>query len=131
MATKITTDSVSPTSVSYKWSIVTFSLSRTVFVIMGFPLSAPKIGGFAPKLSQNGKVSHRPPNGTSMHGNTCFRTLGAEIWRAVRPERVEKKVCKKKLNKPQVVYISPHRPDDAERGVNLKLNFPPFVTPPR
>ena len=47
--------------------------------------------------------------------NTCFGTLGAAVWRAVRPVRVEKKVgkkvkIKKKFKKPQVVYISSHRP---------------------
>ena len=53
-ATKITADSESPTAVSYKWSIVTVSLSCTVFqlfaifVIMGFLILGPKIGGVLP-----------------------------------------------------------------------------------
>ena len=50
MATKIAPDSESPTPVSYKWSIITFSLFTTVldlftiFVIMGFPISSPQKG---------------------------------------------------------------------------------------
>ena len=66
-ATKITPDSESSAPVPYKWSIVMFSLSSTVFELKG----------------------------TSLHGNTCFRILVAAVWRAVQPERMEKKVVKK------------------------------------
>ena len=107
-----------------------FSISHRFRVIRDFRyngisyLGPPKLGVFAPKIPQNGEVSTRPPKGTSLHGSTCFGTLGAAVWRAVRPERGEKKLGKKKFKKnkkPQVVYISPHRPDDPRRGANLKL----------
>ena len=68
MATEITTDSESPTPISYKWSVVTFSLSGTVFelfaifLIMGFLISGPpKLGVFAPKIPKSGKISTRYP----------------------------------------------------------------------
>ena len=124
MATKIAPDSERATPVSYKWSIVTFSLSRTVFelfaifVIMGFPISGPQNWGFLPlKSPKMVKYQQDPPKGTSLHGNTCFRILGAAVWRAVRPVREEKKVGKKN----QVAYISPHHPDDPRRVANVKL----------
>ena len=38
----------------------------------------------------------------------------------MRPERVEKEVGKKLIKKPQVVYISLHRPDNPRCVANLK-----------
>ena len=50
---------------------------------------------FAPKIPQMVKYQQDPKKGTSLHENTCFGILGAAVWRAVRPERVEKKVGNK------------------------------------
>ena len=43
------------------------------------------------------------------------------VWCTVRLVRVEKKVGKKINEKPQVMYISPHRPDDPQMVANVKL----------
>ena len=64
------------------------------------------------------KYQQDPPKCTSLHGNSCFRILDAAVWRAERPERVEKKVAKKKS---LVVCISPYRPDEPRGVANLKL----------
>ena len=79
----------------------------------GFLSLGAKICGFVPKIPLNGQVSTRLPKGTSLHGNTCFWTLVAAVWRAVRPVRVEKKVGKKKLfyKAQSSVYISSHHPN--------------------
>ena len=102
IATKITQDSESPAPVSYKWSTVTFSISRTVFELFAIfkkneisYLGPLKLRGFAPKIPVNGQVSTRLPKGTSLDGIACFGILGMAIWRAVRPVRVEKKGGKK------------------------------------
>ena len=66
-----------------------------------------KIEGVVPNIPLNYQVSSRPQaQGTMLHENTCFGSLRAAIWRAVRPVRVEKEV------KPRTVYFtpSPRRP---------------------
>ena len=70
-ATEITAASENPPTVcyhnwiSYQWP------PKFVFL----PLKSHKIV----------KYQKDPPNGTSLHGNTCFRTLGVAVWRAMRP----------------------------------------------
>ena len=80
------------------------------------------------------KYQHDPPqkkNNTSLHGNTCFGSLGAAIWNAVRTcARGEESRwnIKRNLKKSQDTYISPHRPDDPRRVSNVKL-YPLRQTP--
>ena len=113
MTTKMMADSESLVTASYKCSLETFSLSRTIFelfaifFIMGFPILGTQ-NCFSIKLPLNGQVSTELPKGTCLHENKCFGKLGAAVWRAVRRVSMEKKVSKKN----QVVYMSPHRPDD-------------------
>ena len=101
MGTKITANSESPTPVSYRWSIVTFSLSRTVFelfemfVIMWFPISAPPKLGFLPLKSRiNCTVSTRPPKGTSLLGKHMFWNTRCGSLDSHVTVRVAKKVGK-------------------------------------
>ena len=77
---------------------------------MGFP------------IPPDGKVSTRPQKCTSLYGNTCFGTPGAAVWRALRPQRVQKKVDKKNKRKaPSSLYFTPNRPDNPRRVANFKF----------
>ena len=91
---KITEDLESPAPFSY----ISFRRFRVIrsFLYNGISyIGATNIGGFAPKIPLNGHVSTTPPKSTSLHNNTCFGTISAAIWRAVRPVRVEKKIRSK------------------------------------
>ena len=109
--TKITTDSESKTPVSYKWRILTFSLSSTIFALFAI-------------LFIMGKVNKTPKSNFLAWEKRvcehCARRFGApcdlSAWR-----RNSVKNIFKKYKKLQVVSVSPHRPDDPRRVANLKL----------
>ena len=76
MTTNPMVDLESPTPTSYKWSIVTFTLSCTIFelfvifFIMGFPMWGPQNGGFQPLAPSKGVDRYRICLGLE-HGFGC------------------------------------------------------------
>ena len=105
-ATNITADSESRTTISYRWSVVTFSLSNTVFdlfaifLIMVFPISGLHNWCFLPLMSP--KMGFGAPHDLDAWGRKSVKNI----------------TIKNITKKTQVVYISPHRPDDRRRVAN-------------
>ena len=102
-------DSERATSISYKWSIVTFCVSNTVFEIIRclvyneISQSRPKFWGFfGPHNPKFQTLQTGPLKGTSLRQNTHFELLCVRIRQSVRPVRVlmkQKKKTKKKKNR--------------------------------
>ena len=95
LTTKITTDSESPTSVSYKWSIVTVSISYRFRVIRNFIYDRISYLGppncfFLPLTSTKWSSINKT---RKIHFLVWERAFwNSAVWLAVRPARVEKKV---------------------------------------
>ena len=88
-------DSERPTPISYKWSIVTFRLSCTVFELFRCyiyngisPSRANFWGFFAPHNPKFENSSTRPLKGTCCHQNTHFELSYISIRQSVWPVRV-------------------------------------------
>ena len=95
-------DSKRATPISYKWSIVTFCVSNTVFEIIrcliynGISPSRPNFWGFfGPHNPKFQNLQTGPLKGTSLRQNTHFELLCVRIRQSVRPVRVLMKQKKK------------------------------------
>ena len=135
MATKITQDAENPTPVSYKWSKVTFSLSRTVFelfaifFIVGFPMYLGPPNCFSPKIPLNDQVSTRPQKALPRVGTRVLehqaRRFGAPCDQCARKRKSVK-------NASSSIYFnpSPRRPPKGCKFETLPASSDPEAINP-
>ena len=99
-------DSERLTPISYRRSIVTFIVTRTVSVLLKVLFSkgklhcGSKIWGFlGPHAPNFFRKLIRPPKGTSLRQNTRFEPLTTKIGRSFRAVREPEKIKTKKQKK--------------------------------
>ena len=87
---------------------------------MGFPISGPKIGGFAPNIPLNGHVSTRPRKALHCMGRRVWDTRRGGLVQACAWRRKSVKSPKSKIKAPNSVNFTPS-PRRPRRVANSKF----------